>query len=436
MRDLRFFCLFCVFYLFNSLQFVLLINLTQVNKIMNPLYKLEQYSPSFIVSQDPNRFLPPGSSMTPEQAHQLFLEESEEFIESTKKELEEAVQNKADIEQIFLFLFKMAGLCRQKIACLQGTPSYQLFGRERYIHTTDYDVMTSLILGGPYEKFKMPLVDFFKSLIGAESYVEIRNNSNNRNSLLVLQHIETTLADLKQNRVPKNIPVEEVWEIRRWNFIRDGMLTLNKLPGFSDNEETTITYLHICLSTADQESGDYQKKLPCEYLPLTDYLIRTTNDGTPMLIMINQDPGFVEATQQKIATIFSNAIQWNSQTQTISDLKNTMAHFCYLSTHSMNYFRGTAAITEWFSHIVFRLHGFNYIDDKSTMVDLEALANPLFGYFKKRYLEIIKLEAKSSGRNPCVPLQEIQTIRQPQNQQQHITMDTQFISYRLGGCTI
>lgn len=109
------------------------------------------------------------------------------------------------------------------------------------------------------------------------------------------------------------------------------------------------------------------------------------------VMILHQDYSEIQETLDVIAEAFVKAVTWERGTQSIEELKDTMALLMFLATQDMRDERGTAAENEWleasiygsFSDLEFS------IDRAENMVDLEAFTHPLFSDFKAEYHRIV-----------------------------------------------
>jgi hypothetical protein len=118
--------------------------------------------------------------------------------------------------------------------------------------------------------------------------------------------------------------------------------------------------------------------------------IKRMKESSKVLI-VHQDEFLIQKTLNEIAKIFEKVVTWNSITYTEFELKDSMADLCFLSAHNIRDTRGSAAETEWLEQSIYRSHGFKIADKEKRIIDLEALAHPLFSHFKEKYHQITTL---------------------------------------------
>ncbi|MBA3238922.1 MAG: hypothetical protein H0T62_11335 [Parachlamydiaceae bacterium] len=158
-------------------------------------------------------------------------------------------------------------------------------------------------------------------------------------------------------------------------------------------------YVHVVLET----EIDREMHILTEYFTWmfedSEWIHNKTDSHHPIkrmkesseVLLVHQDEFLIEKTLNEIAKIFEKVVTWNSMTYTEFNLKDSMAHLCFLSAHNMRDFRGSAAETEWLEHSIYRSHGFKIAVKEKRIIDLDAFANPIFSNFKEKYHQVTTL---------------------------------------------
>lgn len=122
---------------------------------------------------------------------------------------------------------------------------------------------------------------------------------------------------------------------------------------------------------------------------LSEYITWVSQDGlrdpveglkNASIIILHQDKYLINRTLQEAAQAFEKAVRWN-QTKPTQELINEMALVRYLTAHSMEDARGSAANSEWMEQVIYRYHKIECLHSKETMGDLEALVAPMWSTF-------------------------------------------------------
>lgn len=110
------------------------------------------------------------------------------------------------------------------------------------------------------------------------------------------------------------------------------------------------------------------------------------------VIMLHQDMLLIEDTLKGVAKIFEANVKWDKNTQTLEELKESMAQMLYLLTHDVRDVRGTSSEDEKLEYSLYKSLGLVCEQNlKEKTVDLEAFAKPMFADFKKEYVSMTDL---------------------------------------------
>jgi hypothetical protein len=110
------------------------------------------------------------------------------------------------------------------------------------------------------------------------------------------------------------------------------------------------------------------------------------------VLILHQDEYSIQPTLEDIAKIFESAVSWNKQTQTLDELKDTMALLFHRATHNIRDLRGTAAANEWLQGAIFDSLKVENEVDKDKMLDLEAFTHPFLSDFAQVYHQMTQLK--------------------------------------------
>lgn len=106
----------------------------------------------------------------------------------------------------------------------------------------------------------------------------------------------------------------------------------------------------------------------------------------PQAIIVHTDPSLIGILLDDLSNIFKRCIEQKE----ISQLKKEVALFQYEFAHTMPFFRGSAAVCEWFGDVIFQYHGYQLKYAEGVKIDLKALLSTL-DEFEENYNSFIQL---------------------------------------------
>lgn len=375
------------------------------------------YQPSYFVDCQPDRF---GGKQSD------YLAKSVQYIQETAARITAARKNGEDLTQLFFTVIADLSSKRAELAKAHDTPKAELFGLRR--DRCRPGLASHLTLTYPYQHVADKLLELFaKHLKGLESNgkfqesLKIQDACRKRITTLQINVIDQEDLERRENcftfddlpdyfsrayintkrewteaekidfrsrveRFKKEKP-EHYRHIRFFNAIRE----LDKScpqPIYRHRTHIVHTVLRTSVDGSLYSLNEYFTWLNknADTDPLQDML---TNSK---VLTFQQDEFLIQKTLDEIAKVFQRAVSWTRE-QPLTELKSTMAEFCYLTAHNMRDVRGTAAATEWLERAIYSMHGIEYrLRDKSQLVDLEAYAHPLFSDFLKAYYQLVELK--------------------------------------------
>jgi hypothetical protein len=97
------------------------------------------------------------------------------------------------------------------------------------------------------------------------------------------------------------------------------------------------------------------------------------------VLILHQDIYLIEAMLKDLSKVFAELILWDGKD--LQELKQKMGLFRYLFANAMPYIRGSAAIAEWYEHLIYKYHNVNFKYKTGVSIDCEALATPSLAEF-------------------------------------------------------
>lgn len=107
--------------------------------------------------------------------------------------------------------------------------------------------------------------------------------------------------------------------------------------------------------------------------------------------VLHQDEFLIEETLNEVAVHFEKAISWDRSHQSLQDLKDLMKPYWFVNVHNMRDVRGLSAENEWLEEAIFHALDVKMTRKSEHLVDLIALANPLYSDFCREYDEVTEL---------------------------------------------
>lgn len=107
--------------------------------------------------------------------------------------------------------------------------------------------------------------------------------------------------------------------------------------------------------------------------------------------LLHQDEFLIEDTLKEVSSLFEKAVSWDRNTQSLQDLKDLMKPYWFVNVHNMRDVRGLAAENEWLEQAIFLALDVKMTRKSEELVDLIALANPLFSDFCTEYDRVTDL---------------------------------------------
>lgn len=405
------------------------------------------YQPTFFVERLPDRF---GNNQSD------YLAKSNQYIGETATRLLTARKNGEDLTQLFFTVIADLSSKRSQLAKAHRTEDSEDFGQRRdqsLPGRTSYLLLTHPYDGVGNKLLKL-FADRLSSMLINGKFMEslkIVDKCNGRTSTLDIQVISKEKLEAMNIRPPREylpsfIPLDILY--RKTPLTADEKTRMNalfarfkkELPDMYRQRRfasavRSLANMFPSPSSLNQTSEAIAEKLPpgqarfilnntrtkhvhvvlrtnvdgvmynmTEYFTWLYESLQWVEDQDPeehplkcmlecsKVLMMQQDVLLIQKTLEEIAKVFKRAMLWTRE-QPLSDLKNTMAEFCYLAAHNMRDIRGTAAETEWLERAIYNSHGVEYsLRDKGKLVDLEAFANPLFSEFVKEYDKMVELK--------------------------------------------
>lgn len=107
------------------------------------------------------------------------------------------------------------------------------------------------------------------------------------------------------------------------------------------------------------------------------------------VLIVHQDPFLIEPMMKDIAIIFAQVIRCPSNDQ--KSIKSQMTLFKYQFSVAMPFFRGTAAISEWFEKALYAYHGYSLNYNEEKMPTFEAWISTL-KQFADNYDSMVRID--------------------------------------------
>lgn len=111
------------------------------------------------------------------------------------------------------------------------------------------------------------------------------------------------------------------------------------------------------------------------------------------VFIVHQDTFLIDETLQEISRVFSEAILWDKEKDSLQTLMDTVALMRFLFAHCMPSGRGDGAIGDWLELTIYRYHGFSktrYAPDR--LPCFEALSTLTLSSYLRNYRETITVE--------------------------------------------
>ncbi len=362
------------------------------------------YNPTCMIQQHPDRF---GGNQ------QDYIQRSRHIIGQTAQAISDAKTKGEDFIHLFYQIIENLSRQRAEIASIHKTYNAEFFGKRR--DKIDRDCLFTLKLEDVYQHCNDALIPLLTTLLKA---MELKNGDFKKrdvfeeNSLGVKSILNIEILrenDLKKNHTKK--PIERRNFCSAKKLIEYFPSARNLKCSMEDivfsyppkeallilkNSKSALIHAALTLSIDDEpyELTDYwtwmyEKKKWLENKDPKHHPIELMKKNSRVMLA-HQEPSKISKTLELIAAIFKKAITWNKETQTIEELQDLMALFCFLSAHNMRDERGSAAETEWLRDAIYLSLGVRFsIDQNHSLIDLEAFSNPMFSEFKKIFDQMI-----------------------------------------------
>ncbi|MBX9743896.1 MAG: hypothetical protein K2X08_01650 [Chlamydiales bacterium] len=383
-----------------------------------------------------------------------YLKRSSKTVQQGLIEVSEARGQGKDLTQLFFSLMNSLAKARNEIAEACGTEDSLLFGRHR-MHVTE-DVNHTCLGGGEqyneglhYKPYNQKTLSFLQEIIKGkiplknypkETKFQIFNEYEGRKCSFELELITEQGVHAKQ--WDKEVHNEFIKTVKRLKI--DPIPNLNRMDEkdfpSTKSDEALLGKFHKSMQSIKKASpeiyihpkmnfilnkineffppsldgvssnakkiyllGKVRIEMDGKMYALSQYIAWTYQDGKidPVarlnrfsVVILHQDRYLIEPTLKEISEIFKTALQWESSSGNLKELKTQVALIRYLFAHAMPYVRGSAAIGEWIEEIIYRDRGLSFRRIEGQSADLEAFAAPLWSTYLDRYNATVEVSQK------------------------------------------
>lgn len=382
---------------------------------------------NYLIERSPNKY---GGNQ------EGYLVKVKEIVNQAAGRFSSALQEKSDLTLLFHNTLQWMGEERNKLALEHKTKNGEKFGIRRDMDSspsgeTALSPITSLY--EPYDeynaimlkklqpilaKMKHTLTDFTQTscqimgepCLGRASSmnIEIINKDNDKAIKVIDFENCVKMSELCGLKPPQN----ENDKFLFLNKLLSDSNALAKLKKASLEDYKLLKINKVILDVRDVERWKEWKKSDWVYITirleidnkmyaLSNYLTWMYRDfkedpvehmtGKAGITIMHQDKFLIPSTLNDAAKIFSKALLWNKEKESLDTLKDNTALFVYELSHAMPHLRGSAAITEWFEQSIFLSLGYRLKYAKNKMVNMEALTS-MPAEFVKNYKNFITLE--------------------------------------------
>ncbi len=381
-------------------------------------------------------YIPPV--FKPDRLTEIYGSQQDDYLKRSLDNIKYGVSlvkdgwhNQEELEKIFFVLLDVFGKSRAKIAKDHGSQNAKLFGNRRDINSKNE--IHCFFMDATYESYNAPILSFLlnkmkllqnsnaltcnKKIVSKDAYQGVKTSfeievldcnelKNRKWDQLTLDEILTFPCSSALKALYIRESLEDLCDTELAVKVREMRKFKNEHPELYKRKNMTIAIK--LLEEAYLEAGEFQKLVfATARLTIDEKHYATTQYVTwgienplidPLSLMkknckvmvVNQDIYLVEVLLKDIAKIFKETILWDKQDLTM--LKNKVAMFRFKFAHAMPFERGSAAISEWFEHLIYVFHGIQCKYKNGGSIDLAAYANPFFSDFFKIYDSMVELQ--------------------------------------------
>jgi hypothetical protein len=402
-------------------------------------------SVAFAAQYDPTYLVRRGGDFGGLQSD--YIQRAQAMIAQTEETIRDGVENQRDLKDLFFTLLDMMGRERRQIAADHQTEAAEKFGLRRGL--SNMACASSTNFSHPkYRGYKRPILDRLESFLSQmkhddKQFIEkkeyVKAQALGRLSSIEIEILEaedmqterwfSTPLDERMPRwfpsklckpVPhspqeeaklltamsrlwKENPIQSQWLLRGyyihtfWQFFptydqRKIAQTPSEWIEHLIMRKSVLVEAKVFLEINGKMQMLYGY-LTCLHRDLAHPKQNTLSKmlHKANLLVLHQPQFFVEETLKDLAAVFEQIICWDRND--LTELKQQMALFRY-EMACMPFYRGSAAISEWFEAALYGYHRVEYQCDKNRLTDLEIYSNPLFPDFLLAYTSMYTLSRK------------------------------------------
>ena len=383
-------------------------------------------SSNFFTQQTPERF---GGQQGD------YLEQVRNVVSKTASQIQESVDSKKDLEEVFSSILNNLAKTRSDIAFRHNTKNKKKFGQFREKNEKRSGLMHTP-LSSPYLQYNDRLL---QAIIKHLKLMKHTNKSFEQTELKIQDNAfgRQTSWDICVMPVEKKSEWGAEYSISYYKTIcrKCGILPLNDETNLSDcfnslmeksnlkiiKEKSIIDYKKLKMmdfikdiytSFEGKKSDWILVTVRCEIqgklYALTQFctwMYRTYNDDPveymlsrpdkTYISLIHQDPFLIKDSLTEIGKVFKKAVEWNRE-EGLEKLTHLVADITYLFSHAMPLERGSAAVGEWLEMALYQYHGFTIKYAEGICVNMEALTLP-YKEFMVKYPSFLKIEPNNTS---------------------------------------
>jgi hypothetical protein len=222
---------------------------------------------------------------------------------------------------------------------------------------------------------------------------ELQSILNTKKSLTEIVKDYALMKELKikDPKLYERCSMRSYFEYLKYSFPSPVRISNNTFQGNTDNLKNLYAIATVELEI-DGNPVQMSRYLTWLYQDFkNDPVERMKNRSTA--IVIHQDPFLIDPTLQEIAKVFEKCMLWNREKETLQDLKNRVFLFRFLYANCMPNSRGDGAIGDWLEIALYRFHGFAKTRHNSERLPcFEPLASLSLSHYLERYNQTITVE--------------------------------------------